>query len=273
MGTSPILADEDAVLPKVKQETVIQMTSHEELLGKTAVAEVRKAYEAGECDLFLQEEEERYQKALIAGEIDLLGSIRPGLSSDLKKWETQGKKLQQEKQKELLVFVKSSKEKNVFIEKVLSAATDPISSANEQDAIDLVTHLRQMAPGTGTTPEENLLIAIDLEYEYKALHLDLPDAPLIEKRTKQCVLKMDKLHAMQTAAEQFQDESLKEAIVAYAASFDARLAQSWDMADLNGLANGRKTPENASEEKVASILALHQDKFSKLTKQLIEEGK
>ncbi|MBI3901152.1 MAG: hypothetical protein HY324_03255 [Chlamydiia bacterium] len=271
MGTSPILDEEDSHTLQAKEEVVVQKIDPDEILGEKAVSEIRRSYESGDYDVFLQEIEERYLKADAAGEVELLGAIRPGLSPELRKWEALGQKIQEERQDELLALVESSEERNLFLQKVLSAASD--MTQDEKEALYTLSRFQQMAPGTGANQEENLLIAIDLEYEYKALHLGLPNASLIEKRTKQCVLKMDKLKTMESVAAQFQNEELKQIIQTYAKGFDARLAQSWDMADLNGLANGRKKPVNAVEEKVASILLIYQDKLSDLTQQFIEEEK
>jgi hypothetical protein len=153
------------------------------------------------------------------------------------------------------------------VEKIQSVAAN-FSSEAQKKAIVQIASYRQMVPGTGKNIDENRLIDIDLEYEFKSLNLDLPNSSPFEKRKQQCVLKMEKLDRMKAASQEFQDSSLKETVSIYAQNFDERLAQSLDVADLNALGNSNRMPADAMEEKVVSILKLYQEKFSEMTQQL-----
>ncbi|MDE3055078.1 MAG: hypothetical protein KGI80_00050 [Verrucomicrobiota bacterium] len=270
LGASPMIMDatekkRSAILQGITQEQVI----FAEEQGAEAVAAVREKFESGEYENFLEKAARGYEDALQDGAIETLGSMRPGISELLKEWGKQVNRLQQEKYGALRSLVDSQEfllHKDPFLQKVLSAATDPTSS-EEKRAIDLLGRFGQMMPGSGFSAEENLLIAIDLEYEYKAMHLD-PASPI--HREEQCALKMEKMQVMQSVAEQFKDADLKAAIALCAENLDARLAQSWDMADLQALVNGKKRAGTAMEEQIASLLMVYQDKLSDLTRQFIE---
>jgi hypothetical protein len=277
IGTIPLLADSNSFVETTQKAKEFFGTAakEEKYLGKTAVSQIRESYVAGEYQQFLDEMDEKYKEAVASGEIDALAALRPGGSSELQQWEAKAFLLQGERNKELLALVDLEKNhspqtNSLMLEKLESAATNR-SNEMQHLAIEVLSQYRQIAPGKGMSSDENLLIQIDLEYEYKALHLDLPNASLSEKRAKQCALKMEKLEVLQKLSEQFSDPEFKEIIDIYAAQFDERLAQSYDMADLNGLINGSEKPSNAFEEKIASILTAYQDKFSDLTKQFIDQ--
>jgi hypothetical protein len=115
-------------------------------------------------------------------------------------------------------------------------------------------------------------VGFDLFYGTERVSQEVLDALYsltAEKREKQCVLKMEKLARMSELAKNFQDESLKKAVSLYVENFDQRLAQSWDLADLNALANGKIKPSSSLEEQVAALLVRYQEKFSDLTKKFI----
>ena len=265
IGTAPLLAD-----VAIHEESSSSFVLEEKQSGKSVISSIRTAYENGKYDRFLKEMDESYHAASETDDLEILGAMRPGISTELQQWEAKGKKLQEEKNLELLAATLGQKV-TPFVEKVVSAATNSPSNKTQEEAIGYIASLRQMIPGTGSSNDENLLIAIDLEYEYKALNMDLPNATAAEKREKQCALKMERLACMEQLKQQFHDPELKVLIGAYAEQFDARLAQSWDLADLGALGAGEQKPKDAFEEKVASILSLYQEKFSDLTQQFINE--
>ncbi|MBI5272949.1 MAG: hypothetical protein HY861_03085 [Chlamydiia bacterium] len=264
IGAAPLAAERLEGSP-----SQMQVMQESQRSGEQAIAQIRKAYEKGAYDAFLEEMDIAYRNAKEKNQLTPLAEMRIGQTPEWQEWESRAQKLQEEKNGALLALIQDQA-KTSFVEKVRSA-TDKLSNAEQQKALTRMAALRQMAPGTGKSADENRLIEIDLEYEYKALHLDLPGASALEKREKQSALKMERLDRMAEAAKTFQDVSLQKEMTLYTEHFDARLSQSWDIADLNALAGGRVKPTNALEEKVASTLSLYQEKFSDLTKQFIAE--
>ena len=262
-GTAPVLPQASSLATAIVQPAQAQRS------GQEAVSSVRQVFEKGGYAKFLKGMDDSYRSVKEKGQLDQLIEMRTGSFTELQDWESRAQELQNEKNKELLGAIEDQN-KTPFAEKVRSAAAN-LSNKEQQDAVERLASFRAMAPGTGATDDENRLIDIDLEYEYKALHLDLPGASLAERREKQCVLKMEKLDKMLAASSSFQDASLKNTLETYQGNFDARLAQSWDISDLNFLVNGRQKPANAQEEKVASILTAYQEKFGALTKHYIAE--
>lgn len=267
MGTAPIIPQ--APILTVPASTATQPTQSQSL-GIDSIHSIRQAYDRGDFDQFFKEMDDSYQEAKEKNGLNSLAQMRIGFTPEWQEWETRAQKLQQEKSKALLDAVQGQK-KTIFVEKVESATAN-LSNPEKHKAIERMAMFRQMIPGQGTTKDENNLIDLDLEYEYKAIHLDLPGVRGVEKREKHCALKMEKLDRLQQMAKEFQDESLKKTVALYAEDFDARLAQSWDLADLNALSLGKTKPTNALEEQVSSILNLYQEKFSDLTRNFIAEN-
>lgn len=270
MGTTPIFGEDSA--KKSLQQMVSFSFVEDEMTGDEAISKIRASYEKGEYKEFLKAVDDRYQQDLLEGKVDLLAAKRPGLSKELQQWEEKEKILQEKRDQELIQLLSSfpiQETSSLLAKKVLFAASkrqNPI----QEGAIHKMALYRQMPLNSGRSHDENLIIAIDLEYEYKAIHLDLPDgASFFEKRAKQCALKMEKLDCLKDISRQVQDERLKESLDQYIQTFDQRLAQSWDMADLHRLINGQKKPSSAFEEKVAEILIRYHDQLSEATHQMM----
>lgn len=267
-GTAPLLP-QTAPIPEQVVKPAIQVQES----GQETIMQIRQMYEEGGYDDFLKELDDSYIVVKENGQLGVLAETRVGfflehLEND-QKWEERARALNKEKNQELIALMEGQ-EKTPFVNQVVASTVDLTSDAH-QDAIYQITHFRGLTPGSGKNSDENRLIDIDLEYEYKSLHIDLPGAPIENKREKHCALRMEKLDKMLAAASQFEDEKLKESVALYAENFDARLAQNWDATDLNALANGKRKPANALEEKVASLLLIYQEKFSDLTKQFLSE--
>lgn len=263
-GSAPMLPPQ----PSQEAKPIVQPVLQAEPSGKGAITSIRTTYEKGGYAAFLKELDDSYIDVKEKGQLKQLAEMRTGSSPEWQEWESRAAALHNEKNSELLDAVENHKN-TPFVEKVLSAAATLSDEAN-QNAIQ-ISNLRFMAPGAGKNSEENLLIDIDLEYEYKSLHIDLPGSSTQDKREKICALKMEKLDKLLAAASSFKDPELKKMFAAYAKNFDARLAQSWDIADLNALTNGKRKPADALEEKVASILLMYQEKFSDMSQQFIAE--
>lgn len=265
IGASPLLASE-ALSPNVKIEQSIQI---QQKLGVQAIAEIRQAYESGDYDDFLKELDDSYLSARDKNQLTQLIGMREGVSDDWEKWDDQARKLQELRGRELIAAVEDESG-SLFKDKVISAATH-FSSSEQDDALFRMAALRQMAPNSSENSDENKLIDLDLEYEYKSLHLSTPGKPTSDLKEKQMVLRMEKAQKMSDLSKSFKDASLKKDVDFYVQDLDLRLAQNWDTIDLNALASGRVKPANAREEKVVSILNQYQEKFSDLAKQFIAD--
>lgn len=263
-GTAPLL-------PQTAPESVqiVKPAYIAERSGHEAVAMIRQTYEKNGYAEFLKELDDSYTVLKENGRLDEFAEMRTGYSPEWQEWESRAAALQNEKKQDLLSAVQDQK-MTPFVEKVRSVSAN-LSDESHENAIILMANLRAQAPGMGKNSDENRLIDLDLEYEYKSLHIDLPGLPVADRREKQCALMMEKLEKMLAASSEFKDADLKQAVALYAENFDARLAQSWDVADLNALTNGKRKPADALEEKVASILTVYQEKFSDLSRQFFAE--
>lgn len=230
-------------------------------LGETAVAKIRKAYEKGEYNSFLQEKQQEYTKALAANELDGLIDVRTNSPTvDVKKWEEKASKLQKLKNKELLNAL-SDNDSSAFAKKVRSSAAI-LSTPEQEKAVAELDSLLYKAPQSGKNSDENVLIDLDLEYEYKLYRAETSE--------QRFALRMEKMDKMVAASKQFTDTALKQSVALASTNFDARLAQSIDSKDLSDLAKGIVKAENPTEEKIASIYAAYQANFSDLFKEIAE---
>lgn len=263
-STAPLLP-QAAPAPEQGVRPVVQIQKN----GQEAILQVRQTYEEDGYADFLKELDDSYIVVKENGQLSALAETRSGYLPEWQEWEERARVLHKEKSQELIAMMEGQPN-TPFVEKVLSSATD-LSDDAHHNAIIQMTNFRAIAPGEGKNGDENRLIDIDLEYEYKSLHIDLPGAPIENKREKHCALKMEKMDKMLAAASEFKDAKLKESVALYTKNFDARLAQGWDAADLNALANGKRKAADALEDKVASFLALYQEKFTDLSKQFLSE--
>jgi hypothetical protein len=259
------------LLPQTAPEPVqiVKPAYAAERSGREAVAMIRQTYEKDGYAEFFKELDDSYTALKENGRMDEFAEMRIGYSPEWEEWESRAAALQNEKKQDLLFAVQDQK-MSPFVEKVRSVSAN-LSDESHENAIVQMANLRAEAPGTGKNSDENRLIDLDLEYEYKSLHIDLPGLSAADRREKQCALMMEKLGKMLAASSEFKDAALKKTVALYADNFDARLAQSWDIADLNALTNGKRKPADALEEKVASILTVYQEKFSDLSRQFFAE--
>lgn len=267
MGTTPLIGA-DKMAPKAQMEQPSQI---QKKLGNSAISDIRQAYDNGDYNLFLKELDDSYQSARDQNQLTQLSEMREGVFADWGKWEDRLRKLQEQKGKDLIAAVQDEPD-SIFKERVLSAAAQ-LTSPEQDEALFRMATLRQMAPGTGENADENKLIDLDLEYEYKSLHISMPGKSSADQKEKQIVLRMEKAKKMIDLSQAFQDVSLKRDVGLFVQDLDLRLAQIWDTMDLNGLVQSKQKPANRTEEKVASILNQYQEKFSDLTKQFIVQDK
>ncbi len=235
-------------------------------LGSDVVNRVRADYSAGKYSQFLKEMDKSYAEAKGANELTGLIELRAAPAttppdSFLKGYDA----VQSEKSKELLKAI-AGQDDSSFVQKVRSAAAT-LNSAAEEEALKALASLATKAPGTGKTADENKLLDIDLEYAYKSIHLDslvAGGASIPDRKEKQLVLKMARMDQMAQAASSFEDKALKSQVGLIASHFDARLAKSYDSADLNALARGKIKPGSPLEEKVAAIYLQANDQLAEL---------
>lgn len=247
-------------------EVQVEQTESKLKLGKQTVASVRSAYEKGEYDSFLSQTDEDYKRADLSGLIEMRQKQIPVDFQE--KWEEQFSDLQKKKNRELLNAV-SDQDDSMFAEKVRSLAGN-IFTADQEKAISRLNSFVVLAPKGGANDDENRLIDLDLEYEYKLLHAQLPmsDVSPQQQQEYQLALRMEKMDKMAAASKSFQDLSLKQAVSLAAATLDVRLARNLDGVDLNALVRDKVKPSNSAEEKVYSILSSYQGQFADLMKDL-----
>jgi hypothetical protein len=235
-------------------------------LGRELVSSVRASYENGKYNEFFSEMDESYKKADLTGVVQMRQKQIPvGFQEE---WEQKFIQLQQMKNSELLNTL-SDKDNSIFAQKVRSAAAN-ITTPEQDKAISRLNSFIAMAPNTGANEDENILIDLDVEYEYKLLHAKLPVSDVSSEKMNehQLALRMEKMDKMVEASKNFQDLSLKQAVGLAKASLDARMARNLDGADLNALVKGKVKPSNEAEENAYTVISSYQGQFSDLMKQL-----
>ncbi|PIS02866.1 MAG: hypothetical protein COT85_02200 [Chlamydiae bacterium CG10_big_fil_rev_8_21_14_0_10_42_34] len=242
------------------------MSQADEQSGKQVVSLVRKAYQNGDYNQFFKEMDGAFSHADLDGFIQMRAQDIP-LEFQLK-WEQRFTDLQELKNKDLLDAL-SSKDRSVFAEKVRSIASN-ISTPEQQKAISKLNSFITMAPNTGANEDENTLIKIDLEYEYKLYQSQFPtsDTSTQQRHYQQIALRMQKMDKMLEASKSFKDQFLKRAVLLASKNLDSRLARNLDGADLNALVKGKVKPTTELEEKVYSIISSYQGQFNDLMKNL-----
>ena len=240
------------------------------ILGSEKIAQIRAAYERGEYSDFLKSLDDSYREVRAQDQLASLAQIRNRESGqDLKKWENQAHLIQEERNSQLLKAIQNND--TLFAQKVRSAIS--LKGIDEQDALRDLSRYRFMQPQSGENSDENTLIDLDLEYEYKSIHLNTPlksDLSSQERRELHVALQMEKMDKMKKAAETFEDAILKKKIAVVSQNLDKMLAQHWDKVDLNALARNQIKPGTPTEEEVASILSANQAKFNQLFKEYLD---
>lgn len=235
------------------------------LLGQDVVKKIRNSYAKGEFNQFLTEVDSAYKEANLSGLIELRKDKKDVFEQATASWEKRLLDLQKEKAFALLSAVKDTDD-SVLAQKVRSLSVN--LTPEQEKAVMTLNSLISKAPGTGANADENALINIDVEYEFKLLHANVPAKELSsqEKIANQMALRMEKMDKMVKASKNFTDIELKNAVGTAADTFDVRMARILDASDLNKLSKGKAT--NQSEEKVASVISLYQEKFSALMKEV-----
>ncbi len=263
IGAVPVVAP--LALQKISEERSIE--DIDPRLGSVAVSLIRSEYQKGAYAAFLKEMDVSYKEALANHSLDSLNDTRKGIPSDWEGWEEMAQALEHQKGAELAGAVQNE-QNSPFVSKVKSIS-ESLTTPEQQRAIAYIASLRSLPLGSGDTQEENALIELDLEYEYKALHLNMPGSTNLDQREKHLALRMEHLDKMVQLATSFKNKDIQQKVALFAQNFDERMAQTWDLIDLNRFVKGTATPKNGLEEKVASILKLYQEKTSDLTSQFL----
>lgn len=248
------------------QESKIEASQSSIKLGREMVSSVRASYENGEYNEFFSEMDASYKGVDLSGFIQMRQKEIPVDFQE--QWEQKFTQLQKERNSELLNAI-TDKDDSIFAEKVRSLAAT-ISTPEQEKALSRLNSFIVMAPNTGANEDENTLIALDIEYEYKLLHAELPMSDVSPQKMKehQLALRMEKMDRMVEASKNFQDLSLKQAVGLSKANLDARMARNLDGADLNAIVKGKVKASNNTEENVYSIISSYQGQFSDLMKEL-----
>lgn len=266
-ASSPLMAQENA-----SERTEVVQTESRYQLGSEVIGELRSNYEQGQYDEFLSEMDEAYRQAKEENQLEGLIEIRKesGVYTVPQDKLLDGfEVIQKEKNQRLL---KIAADDSLFAAKVRSAAEDLPS--DQRAAVVELSSLRVKGPGMGNSSDENRLIEIDLENQYKNIHLDSLAAmgeEVQNRKEKHFILEMQRMDQMVAASADFQDKGLKSTVEKAASNYDLRLAKIYDLSDLNDLARGKVKPETSMEEKVASVVAEAHAKFSDLNQELLAQ--
>lgn len=234
-------------------------------LGAEVLTQIRNDYSAGKYNEFLRAMDVIYGAALEKEHVLGLGKMRQG-ARDNEQWLNGVREIRAETNNQLLQAVNG-------IDSNFATKVRNVAVIDTQESLFLKVH--QMQPGTGTQ-DENLLIALDLEYEFKAIHIDTPrhhSQDPQETKDLYYALKMEQMDKILLAAQSFEDASLKAAVNHFANDLDARLARHYDLMDLRALAKDMKQARNKTEQSVALVLQAHQENIQELTRNYLEVNK
>lgn len=214
-----LLAGSAYVWGTESQERSLERAPQENIiLGRDAVEQVRKDYEAGLYDSFLADETANFEEVKVSGALKEFAALR-GLSE---------KSSVQEKQIEDLVE-KIDPQDTLFVEKLRFVKGESFTE-EEHQSFKRLKGLRNLLPGEGKTELENKLIDLDVEYEYKMVHVSSTSKENVRK--KLAALHMEHIDKMTLLAKAFQEDSLEKTVEVYRSSMDKRLSLAWDESDL-----------------------------------------
>jgi hypothetical protein len=242
--------------------TIVQIDEKENIqLGSENIARIRKDYETGRYQDFLREMDHIFDEAIDKEYILGLGKLRRGVV-DLNNWFEGVNKIKDETHFALNQAVAGLETR--FASKVRNVA-------KEDKLENLFVPYHQMQPGTGKNADENRLITLDLEYEYKSIHLDQSKIDLpkdMSPKELHYVLKMEQMDKILLASQTFDDADLKASIEQFGQNLDARLAKHWDLMDLRNLNSA-----DPIEIRVSAILKNHSDKIQEFTREYLASNR
>lgn len=262
LGAEPAIVENKAPTLEIRAEV-----QEKNQVGQNAIQKIRADYLVGNYKETLKELDDSFSEVSEEGGLENLAEMRIGPGLDQKAWQEIMKKTLADRNQELNKAIQG--EDGDLSEKVRSATQS--LEPNVEESLLRLNQLHMLAPGQGASADENAIIDIDFEYEYKAIHLDMPvfmGQKGEDLRSKQIAVTMEKLDRMLELSQNFQDKDLKSAVETIHANLDSLLAQNWDLSDLHALTRSASTQ---SEEKVAQILNDYRDKFSQMSKEFLEK--
>lgn len=250
---------------------ILPQESARQRMGEELLQEIRTAYLEGRYTTFLQELDQAYQEAKKSPSFHQFLDLRQSTfsSEEDQKWKQLFADWKKERDQKLLQAARAD-ESSIYFKKISFISKE--LSPEEDTALESLAAYQLLVPGEGANADEETLIALDLEYEFKRIHLDSYAAldsnhSFEELRLQQDLLKMEEMDKLLAASRTFTDLRLKACIEQAAASLDMRLAQIRDSFDLYALLHqSERTP---MEEALATILASYQTKYSDIYKELI----
>ncbi len=233
-------------------------------LAKDTVSSIRQAYENGQYDSFLLQMDVSYEQDYVDSGLEGLIQMRQDAPPSHDLFEYKFQEIQDQRNQSLSSVI-SDDDQSIMAEKVRTIITN-FTTPSEKNAIDKLNSYLYKAPYSGVNDDENRLIDIDLEFEYKLLHAKLPQSDVSPNQIQEhlIVLKMAKMDKMVKASELFTDESLKNAVKLASIHFDDRLAQSLELADLNKQIRANENPKSELEAKVFAIIKMYQEDLKTL---------
>jgi hypothetical protein len=229
--------------------------AHEEHSGQDTVARVRRSFESGGYDAFLANLESDYAQVVTSGQFTKFVEMRSTppanekLSQLSKHWEELHHQLILERNRQLLDICNGNDQ---LVCKQICAIAQEMKNA-DREALQYLSSLRFKTPMMAKNDDERKLIDLDLESEFKTVHLDMQYAekPFDNRSEKHLAVNMEMLKKMQEAAKTFNDRDLKNKIERAVAVFDIWQARNFD---LNHLLRIAQKPSTDLEKKAAQIM-------------------
>lgn len=237
---------------------ILEATEHK--MGADTVRSTRNAYQRGEYASLLKEIDNDYNQH--RNELGGLIQTRPGPSQNTPSQPSPVADLLAERNAQLREAIAGQPHQIITLQ-VEALLAAPLNEA-ELSAWNRFSSFRLLAPGTGSSAEENQLIDLDLEYEYKALHLELIAPEGANRQELSLALALEHLEKIGLVAATFEDAALKADAQRIADTFEAMQARALDRSALRDLALGKRAPANDLEAKVASILVSFEQKRADL---------
>jgi hypothetical protein len=245
-----VLADETVAKP-----STISHTLQKNSLGKDAILQIRTDFQNGRYDDFLKTVDASYQEVVENKQILEFAKMRdetPLSRETIEKIH----QLQIERAEKISQIIGT--EESLFVQKVRSALLNSFVIEGEE----FFAQLHQMPLGSGASSDENALIALDVEYDYKVTHVISTNPDV--SRDMLVALKMEQIDKMVLLALSFKDESLKQLVENMRDHFDYKLVQSWDFIDMYAMLRAEPLDAGSLEGKIAAILQEHQERLAEM---------
>ena len=248
------------------------------------VDQILSNYNAGHYQNFLKQADDQYQKSNKAWKYNALLEERKKLSSLVKDFDSQKtdtfkikiKGLNEAKERELIDLCLC--EKSTPLTREVKEMIFFTPSRHEVESLNFIHNIGSKFKGDGSSPIENKLINIDIEFWLKIFSLDvlLTENKIDQKnyQEKRIVLEFEKLHQMKEAcmgknvSAKIKDY-IDTAYKVYPKTCSASLTRKY----LNDLVTGKVAPANQTEEKIKAIGVKYTEKEKALIKRHFAQAK